>query len=199
MEAGAARRMLGLVLLHQGDLHAARCILEQALADYLPERDRGDDDVIGPGYGGGAADCVDARVCAMWRRTVEPRARQSIERALQRANQVGSVATGGNALYWQTVLEAHPGDASATHDVADALHRLTEEYGIRTYADFCQIFASWAYGRLTDPEAGAERLKQRIATLNAVQGGRTGTRLYHGLLAELELVMSRLGLRPRTN
>ena len=50
----------------------------------------------------------------------------------------------------------------------DALQRLIgEEYGIRTYADFCQIFASWAYGRLTDPEAGAERLKRRIATLNA--------------------------------
>ena len=39
MEAGAARRMLGLVCLFQGDLKAARSVLERALADYLPERD----------------------------------------------------------------------------------------------------------------------------------------------------------------
>ena len=188
MEAGAARRMLGLVLLHQGDLHAARSILEQALADYLPERDAATQSRFGRDTEVSAAAYL---ALAYWHVGEVDRARQSIERALRRADELGSVAARANALYWQTVLEAHRGDASATHDVADALHRLTEEYGIRTYADFCQIFASWAYGRLTDPEAGAERLKQRIATLNAVQGGRTGTRLYHGLLAELELVMSR--------
>ena len=188
MEAGAARRMLGLVLLHQGNLHAARSILEQALADYLPERDAATQSRFGRDTEVSAAAYL---ALAYWHVGEVDRARQSIERALRRADELGSVAARANALYWQTVLEAHRGDASATHDVADALHRLTEEYGIRTYADFCQIFASWAYGRLTDPEAGAERLKQAIATLNAAQGGKTGTRLYHGLLAELELVMSR--------
>ena len=39
MEAGAARRTLGFVLLFQGNLRAARSILERALIDYLPERD----------------------------------------------------------------------------------------------------------------------------------------------------------------
>ena len=36
-EAGAARRMLGLILLHQGELKAARSVLERALADYVPQ------------------------------------------------------------------------------------------------------------------------------------------------------------------
>ena len=38
-EAGAARRALGFVLLFQGNLRAARSILERALTDYRPERD----------------------------------------------------------------------------------------------------------------------------------------------------------------
>jgi tetratricopeptide (TPR) repeat protein len=188
MEAGAARRMLGLVLLHQGNLHAARSILEQALADYVPERDAATQSRFGRDTEVSAAAYL---ALTYWHLGKLERARQSIARALQRADELGSVAARANALYWQTVLEAHRGDASATHAAADALLRLTDECGIRTYADFCQIFASWAYGRLTSPEAGAERLKQAIATLNAAQGGRTGTKWYQGLLAELELVMSR--------
>ena len=37
-EAGAARRMLGFLLLFQGDFRAARSVLERALADDAPER-----------------------------------------------------------------------------------------------------------------------------------------------------------------
>jgi hypothetical protein len=38
-EVGAARRMLGLVRLYQGDLRAARSLLEQSLSEYVAERD----------------------------------------------------------------------------------------------------------------------------------------------------------------
>ena len=38
-EAAEARRMLGLVTMAQGDLTAAKPMLEQALRDYNPERD----------------------------------------------------------------------------------------------------------------------------------------------------------------
>ena len=188
MEAGAARRMLGLVLLHQGNLNAARVVLEQALADYLPERDATTQFRFGRDTEVSAAAYL---ALTYWQLGKLELARQSTDRALRRADELGSVAARANALFWQTVLETVRGNAFGAHATADTLRRLTEASGIRTYADFSQIYASWAYGRLVDPSAGASRLTEAIATLNEAQGDRTGAKWFPGLLAELELATSR--------
>ena len=188
MEAGAARRMLGLVLLHQGNLNAARLVLEQALADYLPERDATTQFRFGRDTEVSAAAYL---ALTYWHLGELEAARQSMDRALRRADELGSVAARANALFWKTVLETVRGNASAAHATADALRRLTKESSIRTYADFSQIYASWAYGRLVDPNAGARELSKAIASLNEAQGDRTGARWFPGLLAELELATSR--------
>jgi predicted negative regulator of RcsB-dependent stress response len=44
---------------------------------------------------------------------------------------------------------------------------------------------------LVDPNAGASRLTEAIATLNEAQGDRTGAKWFPGLLTELELATSR--------
>jgi hypothetical protein len=62
---------------------------------------------------------------------------------------------------------------------------LTEEHGIRTYADLGWIYANWASGRLLDPEAGAVGLKQWLDAYMA-QGNKLSVPYFYGLLAELK-------------
>jgi hypothetical protein len=182
MEAGAARRMLGLVCLFQGDLKAARSVLERALADYLPERDGKTQFLFGRDTEVAAAAYL---ALAEWHLGEVERARYLIDRATRRADELGQAATIANALFWRTYLECRRDDVMATRLAADALLMVTKEYGIEAYAHAGQIFASWAHGRLVDPEASATELRQAL-TANDAQGNRVATALGHGLLAELE-------------
>ena len=182
MEAGAARRMLGLVCLFQGDLKAARSVLERALADYLPERDGKTQFLFGRDTEVAAAAYL---ALAEWHLGEVERARHLIDRATRRADELRQAATIANALFFKTCLECRRDDVTATRLAADALLVVTKEYGIEAYAHAGQIFANWAHGRLLDPEAGATELRQAL-TANAAQGNRVATPLGHGLLAELE-------------
>ncbi len=98
---------------------------------------------------------------------------------------MGHVATIANALFFSTVHESRREDASATRQTADALLRLSEQYGIKTYAEMGHAFVSWAHGLLVDPEAGAAGLRQALAACVA-QGDKGGAPWLHGRLAELE-------------
>ena len=111
--------------------------------------------------------------------------RQSIDRALRRAEELSHAAARAHALFLKANLECRRGDAAATRLTTDALLKLTEDSGIRTFADLGQVFANWAFGRTEDPEAGANELGQKLATQLA-QGNRAGAPWYCGLLAELE-------------
>jgi tetratricopeptide (TPR) repeat protein len=109
-EAGAARRMLGFILMFQGDFKGARSILEQALSDYDPERD-GETQL---------RFSRDTEVCsacylalAAWHLGDVVVSRQSIERAIRRAEELGYAAARANALFWKTILESRRDDASA--------------------------------------------------------------------------------------
>jgi tetratricopeptide (TPR) repeat protein len=174
--------MLGLVCLFQGDLKAARSVLERALADYLPERDEKTQFLFGRDTEVAVAAYL---ALAEWHLGEVERARHLIDRATRRADELGQAATIANALFFKTYLECRRDDVTATRLAADALLVVTKEYGIEAYADAGQIFASWAHGRLLDPEAGATELRQAL-TANAAQGNRVATALGHGLLAELE-------------
>jgi class 3 adenylate cyclase/predicted ATPase len=182
-EAGATRRMLGLVLLFQGELKAARFALERALADYIPERDGNTQFRFGR----------DTEVCAAaylglaeWLLGNGERARNLMDRSLRRANELNVAAARANALFWRTVLECSRNDASAARASSDALMVLAEEHGIQSYAAVGQVYLSWARGRVEDdPDAGARELSRALASLLA-QGHRSGDPLACGLLAELE-------------
>ena len=184
MEAGAARRMLGLVCLFQGDLKAARSVLERALADYLPERDGKTQFLFGRDTEVAAAAYL---ALAEWHLGEVERARHLIDRATRRADELGQVATIANALFWKTYLECRRDDVTATRLAADALLVVTKEYGIEAYAHAGQIFANWAHGRLLDPETGASGLRQSLAAFMA-QGNKCHAPAMHGLLAELEAI-----------
>ena len=181
-EAGAARRMLGLILLHQGELKAARSVLERALADYVPDRDGETQFRFGADTEVGAASYL---ALAEWHLGEVIVSRQSIDRAARRAEELGHAAARAYALFMKANLECRRGDARATGLTADALLKLTEESGIKTFADLGQVFANWALGRTVDPEAGAIKLRQMLAAQLA-QGNRAGAPWFCGLLAELK-------------
>jgi predicted ATPase len=181
-EAGVARRMLGFVLLNQGDLKGARSVLARALDDCIPERDAGarflfstDTEVSAAAY----------LALVEWHLGEVESARRSIDRAIRRSDELGHVAAVADALRWKTGLECRRNDASATRVAADALLKLAEGHGIKTYADIGQMYANWALGRMADPEAGAVGLRAALADFVA-QGNRGGAPGYHGLLAEIE-------------
>ena len=178
IEAGVARRTLGLVLLFQGNFGAARTILARVLNDYNPAQD-----ADGPDAEVGAAAFL---ALTEWHLGEFERARQLINRATRRANEKAHILTVANALLLQAILESRRHDAMATRNAAEALLALTEERGIRTFMDMGQVYVDWARGRLLDPRSGATELRRALAKLNA-QGHKLGMPSFYGLLAELEV------------
>ena len=163
-------------------MKSARSVLERALADYIPERDEETQFRFGRDTEVGAASYL---AVAEWHLGEVERARQLIDRALRRADKLGSVAAAALALFWKVALEGHRQDVSATRQAADTLLALAQEHGIRTYVDYGSIYVNWARGRLLDPEAGAVGLTQSLDAYIA-QGNKFRLSYFHGLLAELE-------------
>jgi tetratricopeptide (TPR) repeat protein len=177
IEAGVARRTLGVILLFQGELRAARNVLTQVLNDH---------DLAG------TADWRDAEVGASaflalteWHLGEVERARHLIDRATQRANETAHVLTAANALLLRTILESRRNDVVATLDAAETLLGLVGERGIRTFIDIGRIYVDWARARQLGPQAGASELRGALAKLND-EGHKLGSPSFHGLLAELE-------------
>jgi predicted ATPase len=183
-EAGAARSQLGLILLHTGDLRAARSTLERVLADYDPVRDRGAQLQFGPDTDVRAAGNL---ALAEWHLGEAERARQTSDRAIRRAHESGRAATLAVALLHKCILEIRRNDAPAAQSAADAFVGVMEDQGVKAYGDLGQAFALWARGRLVDPEAGAGGLRRALAA-DAAQGNKRSAAMLHGLLAELEAV-----------
>jgi predicted ATPase len=171
-EVGTVHRMLGLVHLYQGNLKEAQSILEREATEFQ----------LGP------ADHVTAAAflaLTEWHLGEIERARQSIERAIQRADETADAASIGTALFFRTVLESRRDDVSATRLAADALLGLSEQYGMKTYSDQGKVYANWARGRLLDPDFGASELEQAL-TAYIAEGNRADAPSLYGLLAELE-------------
>jgi predicted ATPase len=171
-EGGAFRRMLGLIRLYQGELKAAQTIFERELTEFQ----------LGPA---GHVNAAAFLALTEWHLGEVARARQHIQQAVQRADEMGDLATVGTALFFETVLESRRDDASATRLAADALLELSEKHGMRTYLDEGRVYANWARGRLLDPDFGADKLEQALAAYIA-QGNRADAPSLYGLLAELE-------------
>jgi predicted ATPase len=113
------------------------------------------------------------------------RARQLTDWSIRRAAELGHVAAVASALFFKTVIASRRGDVQTTRHGAESLLALTEEHGMRTYADVGQVYANWARGRQHDPEAGALGLRQTLESYLA-RGNKSSAPSFYGLLAELE-------------
>jgi hypothetical protein len=180
MEARAARRLLGLVSLFKGELKSARSILEQA-SEYIPERD-----ILFPLGSDSQLSAMAYLSLALWHLGEVERARELIQQSIRRADELGHVPTMmAVALFWKTVLETRREDASAAGLTAEALLKLSEQYGIKTYADVGKVYANWAHGKLLDPEAGASELRQALAAY-VVHGNRANHHRFMGCSLSLK-------------
>jgi predicted ATPase len=177
-EAAEARRLLGLVVMIQGDLTAAKSMLERALGEYDPERDAETRFRFGRDTGVSAAANL---AVAAWHMGEVESARQLIQQSVRRAKEFGHVPTMAQAQFFMAILESRRDDVSATRIAADAL----QECGVKTFVDMGQIYSIWARGRLLDPEVGANELRKTLKAYWA-QGYRFSAPSFHGLLAELE-------------
>jgi predicted ATPase len=108
-----------------------------------------------------------------------------MEQAMQRAEELGHAASSANALFLKTHLESRRGDVAATRLASDGLLASMEEHGMKHLGALGQALSIWARGRLLDPEAGANGLRQALAA-HMAGGNRGGTPWIYGLLAELE-------------
>jgi predicted ATPase len=180
-EAASARSMLGLIMLNQGELNAARSVLERALADHGPRRDG----EAGSRFWDAEVSATAVLAAVEWHLGEAEGARELINRAVRRAEELGILPIIGVALNWRAVLESQRHDALATRNAADAVLALAEEHGIKSIADFNWIYVHWARGQLLNPEEGAVGFRQELAAFMD-KGLRLGAPFYHGLLAELE-------------
>ena len=180
-EAGASRRMLGLICLYQGDLKAAKAALERATSDFVPERNEE------AKFWGPAGDVTASAFLALteWHLGEVERARQHIQQAIRRADELADVTTIATALFFRTILESRRDDVCATRFAADALLKLSEEYGMKTYSDEGHVYANWARGRVLDPGVGANAAMQAL-TAYLAPGNKADAPSLHGSLAELE-------------
>jgi predicted ATPase len=181
-EAGVARRVLGFVSLLLGDLQEARKALERALGEYVHDRDR--DALFRFGN--------DTRVSATnflsvteWHLGEFGQAGRLIDESTRCANELGHPASIASALFFKTVIESRRGDHRAAQVTVELLRALTHEHNLKTYADLSEVYANWANGKDSDPEAGAIGLKQALETYLAL-GNKSGAPSFYGLLAELE-------------
>jgi predicted ATPase len=181
-EACAARRCLGTACLFQGDLREAQPLLEQALADYAPDRDvltrfrfAFDTGVLAAAH----------LALAMWRLGEVGRARQLAEQAIQRAAELSHAPTSAAMYSLGALLDAERDNPGAVLRSAEITHALGREHGMDPYVAEGGVFAGWARGRLRDPEVGAQEFRQALADYFN-QGNKAVSPLFHGMLAQLD-------------
>jgi len=182
-EAASAHRLLGLVLLWQGDFGEARAHCEQTLRIYDPERDREAKFRLG----------TDARVAATaylahaaWQFGDVESARELIDESVVRAIESDHAPTLAVAHHVQAVLEILRDDAEATQRPAEASLTISREHGLSHWVKMGALPSTWARAKLGDRDATSAEFRQALAEY-AGQGNKFNLPFYRGLLAEIEI------------
>ena len=183
VEAGVARRSLGIICYYFGDFLNARIHCERALDECRHERDleareRFSDDT--------GAVAMSILAITSWQLGEVERANELINMANHRAAELGHAPSKVHPLYWKSILEILRGDAAAALVTAKALEDLCGEHGMGEWGTVAEMVVGWAHGRLANPTAGAVEMRQALAVL-INKGGRLLVAFFQGLLADLEL------------
>ena len=183
VEAGVARRSLGVICYYSGDFLNARIHCERALDACRHERDfearkRFSDDT--------GAVAMSILAITSWQLGEVERASELINMANHRAAELGHAPSKVHPLYWKSILEILRGDAAAALITGEALEGLCEEHGMGEWRAVAEMVVGWAHGRLSSPTAGAAEMRQALAVL-INKGMRIVVVFFQGLLADLEL------------
>ena len=183
VEAGVARRSLGIICYYSGDFLNARIHCERALEECrhgrdLEARERFSDDT--------GAVAMSVLAITSWQLGEVQRANELINMANHRAVELGHAPSKVHPLYWKSILEILRGDAAAALITAKALEDLCREHGMGEWGTVAEMVVGWAHGRLANPTAGAAEMRQALGVL-INKGGRLLVAFFQGLLADLEL------------
>jgi predicted ATPase len=188
MEAGAACRALGLSLYVAGDFESAEAKLNQAIRLHKPKHDDDSRRLFGYDPQAGAMGYL---ACLKLARGELSAAREMIEAAVARADELGHIPTRANAWLFRATFEAMRGDPEATLPAASTLLALSRQGGLALYVTCGEAIQSWARARLGELEAGTAIFRQSRARL-IEQGGLVLSPFFAGLLAELDAERRRL-------
>src|SRR5208337_1251309 len=181
-EAAAARRVLGVACLFQGDLAVARAHFEQALRIFDPERDR--EAKFRFGMDIGAATTLYLAL-ANWLLGEAELTRKLVEEAIARAIESAHAPTLAIAYWLKAFFDAFRDDAEASRRAAESVLEVSRRHGLGLSLALGALFSAWASARLGDRESGVTEFRQALAAY-AEQGNKLQAPFYQGLLAEVE-------------
>jgi tetratricopeptide (TPR) repeat protein len=121
----------------------------------------------------------------MWQLGEVERARQLIDEANRRANDLGHAPSMAHPLNWRSRLEILRGDAAAALSAAETLEGLCRQHGMPYWRAKAELDVEWARSRLHPPAAGPDGLRRALGAA-AHQGMLSDAWFYTALLAELE-------------
>jgi predicted ATPase len=181
-EAAVACRNIGLTCLLQGDFGEAKTNIEHVLRLHDPERDR---EVK---FRFAADNTVNATVYLGWLEWLFGnfgRSREFVEQSVKLAVDSNHPSTLANAYFFKAVLEMVRGKATDALRAAEAVIKLSQDYGTALYSAHGAVAVAWARASLGNLDAGIAELRPAIAAYSG-QGNKMVAPLYNGLLAELE-------------
>jgi hypothetical protein len=125
-EARAANSGLGLVAYWRGDFAEARTRCERALDVGDASPDPNDLER----FGDGRTYASSFLAVTMWQLGEVESARELINWATRRANEIGHIGVLADALFWKSYLEVWRGDPSATLSAVEALEAVARKHGL---------------------------------------------------------------------
>jgi predicted ATPase len=174
--------MSGLVNLFKGALSDARMHLKEAIRIYDPDWNSATKCRHGIDSGI-AATAYLAHVC--WQFGEVARARELIDQAAARADDLGHIPTLANTRLFKAMLGAFRDDAESALRDADALIEIATSNGLALYVIEGETYRVWARARLGDREAGRAEMREALA--KRVEAGMRASMPYlRGKLAELD-------------
>jgi predicted ATPase len=176
------RRILGMSLLHLGELQAGRGRIERALGLYDPRRHGSLAFRFGQDQ---RASGLAFLSLALWLSGFPDQASRTIDRALEALEELNHVNSRGYVLVWGAATLAQlRRDVAAVGKHVDEVVSLSEEHGLGLWLAYGKVFRGWVLAEQGRQEEGRTELAKALAECQA-----TRTRMhrpYHlSLLAEV--------------
>jgi class 3 adenylate cyclase/predicted ATPase len=181
-EMAAAHRILGLILLWQGDFREAREHLQEVLRIYDPVRDHEAKFRLGPDS---KASAISYLSLVAWCSGDIGPAREFMDEAVALAIQSDHPPTLASVHLHKAVLEILRDDADAALRDAETDLALGREHGLALYLAFGSLISTWARGELGHRDVGSPDYR-RALTEYAGQSNKLCLPFYRALLAKLE-------------